>query len=91
MIQTCHCVDLLEEKLFKNWILDHLFFGDTFDCIVGRRRRCLCSKKYMPESTFPKSPYGMKMIRIENIFRLKLKITFKHDSMSRIYKQSSIK
>ena len=26
MVQTRHCVDLLKEKFFKDWIFDHFLF-----------------------------------------------------------------
>lgn len=33
MVQTGHGVDFLEEEFFKEWVLDHFFFGDALDSI----------------------------------------------------------
>jgi len=38
MIQTGHCVNLLEQKLFKKWIFNHFFFGNALDGVECGRR-----------------------------------------------------
>ena len=91
MVQTCHGVNFLKEKLFEKGVFDHFLFRDALDSVKGGGRCGFGGEEYMSETSLSQSADGVEMVGVEDIFGLDLQVAFEHDVSSMENKVNELK